>query len=168
MSVRSPRRRTAALRDRRELVVERTLDAPRDILFRAWTDPALVARWWGPRGFTNPVCEIDARETGAIRIDMRGPDGTIYPMAGVFGEIVVPEKLVFLSAALNDDGHPLFETENVVRFVERQGKTSVRMVVRLAWWWPEAPPYLGGMEEGWEQSLERLAQVVADADPERA
>jgi uncharacterized protein YndB with AHSA1/START domain len=158
----------AALRDRRELVVQRTIDAPRGDVFRAWTDAACLARWWGPRGFTNPVCEVEAREAGAIRIDMRGPDGTIYPMAGVFGEIVVPEKLVFLSAALNDDGHPLFETENVVTFVERQEKTSVRVVARLAWWWPEAPPYLEGMEEGWEQSLERLAKAVAKSDPERA
>jgi uncharacterized protein YndB with AHSA1/START domain len=164
MSARNSGSNAAALQDRREFVLERTIDAPRDAVFRHWTEPARLSQWWGPRGFTSPVCEVEAREAGAIRIDMRGPDGTIYPMAGVFGEIVVPEKLVFLSAALNDDGHPLFETENVVTFVERQGKSSVRVFVRLAWWWPEAPPYLEGMEEGWEQSLERLAEVVADAD----
>src|SRR5262245_13061303 len=160
MSARNSGSNAAALRDRRELVVERTIDAPRRDVFRAWTDGARVARWWGPRGFTNPVCEIDARETGAIRIEMRGPDGTTYPMAGVFGEIVVPEMLVFLSAALNDDGHPLFETENVVTFEERQGKTRVRVFARVVWWWPEAPPYLEGMEEGWEQSLERLGDYL--------
>jgi uncharacterized protein YndB with AHSA1/START domain len=163
MSARSPRSNAAALPARRELVVERTIDAPRDAVFRAWTDAACLARWWGPLGFTNPVCEVDAREAGAIRIEMRGPDGTTYPMAGVFGEIVVPERLVFLSAALNDDGHPLFETENVVTFVERDGRTFLQVFIRLTWWWPEAPPYLEGMEEGWRQSLERLQRVVADA-----
>ena len=163
MSARNSGSNAAALHDRREMVVERTIDAPRIDVFRAWTDAELLARWWGPRGFTNPVVVLDARETGAIRIEMRGPDGTSYPMAGVFGEIVAPERLVFLAAALNDDGHPLFETENVVTFDERQGKTSVRVIVRLAWWWPQAPPYLEGMEDGWEQSLERLAEVVADA-----
>ena len=155
----------AAVRNRRELAVERTIDAPRHDVFRAWTDARRLARWWGPRGFTNHVVELDAREAGAIRIEMRGPDGTIYPMAGVFGELVVPERIVFLSAALNDDGHPLFETENVVTFVEEQAGTRVRVFVRLTWWWPEAPPYLEGMEEGWEQSLERLAEIVSDAAP---
>jgi uncharacterized protein YndB with AHSA1/START domain len=158
-------RHAAAVRNWRELVVERTIDASRHDVFRAWTDAGRLARWWGPRGFTNPVVEFDTREAGALRIEMRGPDGTIYPMAGVFGEIIVPERIVFLSAALNDDGHPLFETENVVTFVEEQVGTCVRVSVRLTWWRPEAPPYLEGMEEGWEQSLERLAEVVADAAP---
>ena len=153
----------AAVRNRRELVVERTIDAPRREVFRAWTDAACLARWWGPRGFTNPLCEVEAREAGGIRIEMRGPDGTIYPMAGVFGEIVFPERLVFLSAALNDDGHPLFETENVVTFEECQGRTILQVFVRLTWWWPQAPPYLEGMEEGWRQSLERLDEVLSDA-----
>src|SRR5262245_7936172 len=163
MSARNSGSNAAAVRDRRQLVIKRTIDAPRHDVFRAWTDAGRLARWWGPRGFTNPVVELDAREAGAIRVEMRGPDGTIYPMAGVFGELVVPERIVFLSAALNDDGHPLFETENVVTFVEEQAGTCVRVFVRLTWWWPEAPPYLEGMEEGWEQSLERLAEVVADA-----
>jgi uncharacterized protein YndB with AHSA1/START domain len=163
MSARNSGSNAAALQDRREFVVERAIDAPRDAVFRHWTEPARLSQWWGPRGFTNPVCEVEAREAGAIRIDMRGPDGTIYPMAGVFGETVVPERLVFLSAALNDDGHPLFETENVVTFEERQGATVLQVFVRLTWWWPEAPPYLEGMEEGWRQSLERLDEVLSDA-----
>ncbi len=141
---------------RRELAVERAIDAERETVFRAWIEPARLARWWGPRGFTNPVCEIDARDCGSMRVEMRGPDGTVYPMAGVFGEIVANEKLIFLTAALNDDGHPLFEMENTATFSAHRGGTILRLVSRLVSWWPEAPPNLDAMQEGWEQSLDRL------------
>src|SRR6266576_3421118 len=69
------------------LVLTRVFDAPRELVFKAWTDTKHMAQWWGPNGFTNPVCELDARAGGAIRIDMRAPDGAVYPMKGVFEEI---------------------------------------------------------------------------------
>ncbi|MGZ3593758.1 MAG: SRPBCC domain-containing protein, partial [Syntrophales bacterium] len=84
----------------RVLVITRFFDAPRDIVFKAWTDEKLVAQWWGPNGFANPVCELDARPGGAIHIDMRGPDGVVYPMKGIFHEIAEPERLVFTSSAI--------------------------------------------------------------------
>src|ERR1700689_4045546 len=87
----------------RELTITRVFDAPRNIVFAAWTDAKQLAQWWGPTGFTNPVCEIDVRPGGAIRIDMRAPDGTIYPMTGVFVEIVPLERIVFTSFALDKE-----------------------------------------------------------------
>src|SRR5882762_715575 len=69
-----------------------------NITTNAWTDPKQVAEWWGPHRFTNPVCDLDVRPGGAIRIHMRGPDGTVYPMTGVYQEVVEPERLVFTSA----------------------------------------------------------------------
>jgi len=88
----------------RELFITRTFDAPRRLVFQAWTDPKQLAQWWGPHGFTNPICELDVRPGGAIRIHMRGPDGAVYPMTGVYREIVAPERLVFTSAALDEKG----------------------------------------------------------------
>jgi uncharacterized protein YndB with AHSA1/START domain len=61
----------------RELTITRVFDAPRTLVFKACTDPKHVAEWWGPKGFTNPVCEFDARVGGKLRIHMRAPDGTI-------------------------------------------------------------------------------------------
>jgi uncharacterized protein YndB with AHSA1/START domain len=87
-----------------ELVLTRVFDAPRELVFKAWTDPQRVAQWWGPRCFTNPVCELDVRPAGAIRIHMRGPDGTVYPMTGVY-QVVEPERIVFTSAALDAEGN---------------------------------------------------------------
>src|SRR5437773_9992095 len=74
----------AANAPQRELVLTRVFDAPREVVFRAWTDPERLAQWWGPRGFTNPRCEWDARPGGAIRVDMTGPMGRVIPWAASF------------------------------------------------------------------------------------
>ena len=89
----------------REITLTRVFDAPRARVFAAWTDAKQVAQWWGPKGFTNPVCEIDARVGGAIRIHMRSPDGSIFPMKGEFREIVPPERIVFTNIAVDAEGN---------------------------------------------------------------
>jgi uncharacterized protein YndB with AHSA1/START domain len=146
----------------RELVIERIFDAPRELVFRAWTDPKHMGRWWGPHGFTNPVCELDVRPGGAIRIDMTGPDGVVYPMNGVFHEIVEPERLVFTSSAFADqDGHDQLEVRNTITFADEGGKTKLTVRAAVVRSTPEVAGALEGMEEGWSQSLDRLAQVLA-------
>jgi uncharacterized protein YndB with AHSA1/START domain len=151
----------------RKLVLTRTFEAPRALVFKAWTDPEHLARWWGPHGFTNPVCEIDAQPGGGIRIDMTGPDGVVYPMKGVVQEIVEPERLVFACTAHEDEaGYPGLEVRNMVTFSEHEGKTTLRLeavVVKAA---PAAAQALEGMEAGWTQSLERLAARLARAHAE--
>ncbi len=146
-----------------ELVLTRVFDAPRELLFKAWTDPKLVAIWWGPHQFTNPVCELDARPGGAIRIHMRGPDGTVYPMTGVYQEVSEPERIVLTSAALDERGHPMFEVLTTVTFVEQGGKTKQILRARVIKSTAQAAPYLKGMEAGWTQSLERLSESLAKA-----
>jgi len=142
------------------LSITRVFDAPRDLVFKAWTDVSHLKRWWGPREFTNPVCEIDLRSGGAIRIDMRSPDGTVYPMKGIFQEIVVPERLIFTSIAMDDTGAPLFEILNTVLFSDENGKTKLTVQARVLRATADASQYLDGMEEGWSQSLDRLSEVL--------
>jgi uncharacterized protein YndB with AHSA1/START domain len=153
-------RLTGALAAQRELVITRVFDAPRELVFKAWTDAERMKRWWGPKGFTNPVCELDVRPRGAIRIHMRAPDGTVYPMGGVYQEIVPPERLVFTSAALDDKGNQLFENLNTITFVEHAGKTKLTLRTRVLKTTPAAAQYLAGMEQGWNLSLDRLAEEV--------
>jgi uncharacterized protein YndB with AHSA1/START domain len=145
-----------------DLVITRTFNAPRALVFKAWTDPEHVAKWWGPNGFTTPVCELDARVGGAIRIHMRGPDGTIYPMTGVFQEIVEPERLVMMHF-VPDEANPLFEVLNTVTLTEHGGKTTQTLHARVVKATPAAAPALNGMEAGWTQSLERLEAYLATA-----
>ena len=144
-----------------ELVMTRFFDAPRALVFKAWTDPKQVEQWWGPHGFTNPVCELDARPGGAILIHMRGPDGTVYPMTGVYQEIVEPERIVFLSAALGNDGSKMFEILNVVTFAEKDGGTTLTLHAKVLKTTPNAAQHLAGMEIGWSQTLDRLATHMA-------
>ncbi|MFY9770945.1 MAG: SRPBCC domain-containing protein, partial [Xanthobacteraceae bacterium] len=100
----------------REITITRVFNAPRVLVFKAWTDADQLAQWWGPKGFTNPVCEIDVRVGGAIRIHMRSPDGNVYPMKGEFREIVAPERIVFTNIAVDAAGNPIIEGLTTVTF----------------------------------------------------
>lgn len=146
----------------RDIVVKHTFNAPRATVFKAWTDPKYVAQWWGPHGFSSPVCEIDVRTGGSIRIHMRGPDGTVYPMTGTYQEVVEPERLVFTLTPLDDKGQPLFEVQSTVTFVEKDRKTQLTVTNRVLMATEGAEMYLQGMEEGWQQQLERLETFVKE------
>lgn len=147
----------------RELVITRMIDAPRSLVFGAWTDAKHMARWWGPHGFTNPVCELDVRPGGAIRIVMRAPDGSEYPMTGVFHEIVEPERLVIATVVDDGDGNRILEVHITVTFAETGGKTTLTLQARVVKATAAAAAMLAGMEAGWTQSLERLDRYVAKA-----
>ena len=118
----------ADLRDR-ELLMVRVFDAPRAAVFKAWTDPKVLAQWWGPKGFTNPVCEADARSGGKWRIVMQGPDGSQYPHGGEYLEVVAPEKLV-MTNALEGDFQPFAASVWTVTFDEVDGRTT--LITRVA------------------------------------
>ena len=145
----------------REVSFMRIIDAPRERVWKAWTEPEQVRQWWGPKYFTNPVCELDVRAGGAIRIDMQGPDGTVYPMTGIYKEATAPERLVFSSAALDKAGTPVLKVRNTVRFFPRGKKTEVALRASVSLATAAAAPYLDGMQQGWTQSLVRLAAYVA-------
>ena len=117
----------------------------------------------GPKGFTDPVCEMDARPGGALRIVMRAPDGVEHPMTGIFSEIVKPERLVFTAVARNKEGNPLLEALTTVTFAEQGSKTKLTVQASVVGIAPIAPQILEGMEAGWTQSLERLGELVAQA-----
>lgn len=140
----------------RELTLTRVLDAPRELVFRMWTDPQHVAKWWGPMGFTNPVCEMDVRPGGALRIVMRAPDGTDYPMIGTYREVRAPERLVFAFSAVDADGNPLLDGVTIVTFADRGGKTELTVETRAVGLVPLAARMLEGMDAGWRQTLDRL------------
>jgi uncharacterized protein YndB with AHSA1/START domain len=144
-----------------EMSLTRRVSAPLEVVFRAWTDAKQLAEWWGPKGFTNPVCEADARVGGAIRIHMRAPDGVVYPMTGRFVQIDRPHRLVFMTAALDGEGKPMFEILNTVTFTKVETGTEIALVAQVTSTTPDAPRYLSGMSMGWSQSLDRLAALVA-------
>ena len=152
----------------REIVVTRVVDAPRALVWKVWTEPAHVEAWWGPAGFTSTDCEIDLRVGGAFRLTMRGPDGAVYPCAGIFREIVPPERIVYEGEA--DEHHPCGaglppRAHVTVTFEEDGGKTTVTVHSRFATAAASRAASEVGYSAGWSESVERLAAYVGRMEP---
>lgn len=148
-----------------DLVITRIFDAPRALVWKAWIDPKQIAQWWGPHGFTNLLCEWDARPGGSILVHMHGPAGSpfdmVLPMKGKFHGVVAPERLVFSSSALEDEaGNAQLEVRNTVTLTEHNGKTKLTLHAKIVKATPGAASAVAGMEQGWSQSLERLAALL--------
>ena len=150
-----------------ELSISRVIDAPRQKIFRAWTEPALLVQWWGPHGMTTPECEMDLWVGGQFRTLMRAPDGSEYPTLGVFLEIVAPRRLVFTDAFVPGwiPSGKAFMTAEVL-LEEESGKT--RYTARALHWTEEdrQAHEAMGFHEGWGQSLERLETLVTQGMPD--
>jgi uncharacterized protein YndB with AHSA1/START domain len=147
----------------KDLTLTRVFNAPRSLVFKAWTDPKLVAQWWSPRMYSNPVCELDVRPGGAILVHMRGPDGIDNPMTGVYHEIVEPERLVFTTYAVPDEtGQYNLQVLNTVTFEEKGDQTHLTMHAVVVKSTPATSGALSGMREGWSQSLDKLNETVTN------
>lgn len=149
----------------RELTLIRIFDASRETVFKYWTNSELLAKWWGPKGFTNPISELDPRPGGAINIVMEDSEGLIkkgsrYPMKGVFQDVKEPEKIVYTAEALMGD-KPIIEQIATVIFEEVSGKTKMTLHVVVTKATSEAEMPLKGMETGWSQSLDKLGEFLA-------
>lgn len=110
----------------REIVLSRVLDAPRDLVFRAWTEKERFVQWFGPRGFTTTIHEADMRVGGLLRFDMRAPDGKVYGNRIAFLELRRPELLVFDHGADQDDDPARFHV-TITLDEQSDGKTVMTM-----------------------------------------
>jgi uncharacterized protein YndB with AHSA1/START domain len=147
----------------REITITRIVDAPRELVFAAWTEAERLAAWWGPEGFTAPSVESDPRPGGAFSIVMRGPDGVDYPMWGTYRELEPPHRLVADVQAAGADGVPALEAVTTLTLEDRDGKTELTVHERATTLIPEGGPMLGGMEAGMAQSLRKLDDVLTGA-----
>jgi uncharacterized protein YndB with AHSA1/START domain len=145
-----------------DVTVTRVFDAPRDLVFRTWIEPEHFTQWWGPRGFTNPVCELDARPGGGIFVRMHGPDERVVLMRGTFREIVVPRHIVFTAIVADRNGVAMFEGLVTATFEDEGGATKLTVREQaVAIDDVVAAPILANMETSWTESLKRLAAVVS-------
>jgi uncharacterized protein YndB with AHSA1/START domain len=143
----------------RELTVTRLIDAPRAMVFTAWTEPEQVARWWGPKGYVTTYREMDIRPGGAYRLCMRSPDGEDHWKRGVYQEIVPPERVVFTFAWEDANGRPGHELLTTVTFEEVGAKTRLTLRQRLF----ETVDNRCSHVMGWTSCLERFAEYVTTA-----
>jgi len=155
----------------RELVITRIFDAPRDLVWKAWTNPEHLKRWWGPKNFTAPVCKMDFRVGGKYLFCMRSPEGRDFWSTGVYKEIIPLERIVCTDSFADAEGNPVpaanygmpgdwpAELLVTVTFEDDGGKT--KMILR------HAGMPAGQMSEmavaGWNESFDKLADSLAQA-----
>jgi uncharacterized protein YndB with AHSA1/START domain len=142
-----------------ELIITRVFDAPRHLVFRVWTQPEHLARWWGPKGFTLVACAMDVRPGGTWFRRMRSLEGTEYVKRGVYREIVAPERLVFTYVNEAADGSLGPETLVTVTFEQLGAKT--KLTLRHTGF--ESIAARDAHESGWTSCLERFAEHLANA-----
>jgi len=141
----------------REIVLTRVFDAPRHLVFDAFSKPELLRRWFGPRGWSMPVCEVDLKVGGGFRFVLRGPDGKEMGMRGVYREIVPPERSVHMESF---DDYP-GESQVTGVFVEEGGKTTLTATVLYASKEIRDAVAKSGMEHGAAESYDKLAELLA-------
>ncbi len=161
----------------RDFVITRVFDCPRELMWKMWTDPQHLARWWGPRKLSTRVEALEPRVGGEYQFVMELPDGTRYPMKGVYREVVEPERLVY---TVDTSGHPaewraailqqlppgskqeIGPGSHTVTFAKEGTKT--RLTIRCSFASTELRNAFTrmGMTGGWSQSLDKLAEQVAN------
>ena len=173
MVARSARPKAARNAADQALILTRLFDAPRKLVWKAWTEPERVMRWWGPEGFTSPVCKIELRVGGVFLACMRSPEGQDFWSTGVYREIVEPERIVYTDCFADENGNPVpashygmsgewpAELLVTVTLEEYEGKTKLTLQhVGLP---------AGEMTEltgaGWSGSFDKLAESLVREEP---
>jgi uncharacterized protein YndB with AHSA1/START domain len=153
-----------------EVVITRTLDAPRELVWKAWTEPERIMRWWGPKGFTSPACEIDLRVGGKYLSCMRSPDGKDYWSRGVFREIKRHERLVMTDSFADAEGNTVpasyygmsgdwpLEMLITLTLEEQEGKT--KLTISHSGTEGVSDEDRKNMQQGWDESLDKLAEAL--------
>jgi len=148
----------------REIVISRTFSAPRELVWEAMTNPERVVKWWGPRGFTMTIEEMDVRPGGAWKHVMHGPDGVNYPNSSIFTEVEKPERLSFANSG-GREGNPGPNFQSTWTFDAIDAGTT-RVTIRMAFASPVDRNFVVneyGAIEGGQQCLERLGEELAIA-----
>jgi uncharacterized protein YndB with AHSA1/START domain len=150
------------------IVLSRVFDAPRALVFEAFTKPEHLAQFWGPKGMRKAACTVDLRVGGEFRVDVQGPDGKIYPASGIYREIAPPERIVYAATTADDNpcGAGLPPRSIVtLRFESLGGKTKLTVHAQLQSRAAVEAAIAGGFNAGWTDSFDRLEAMLARIPP---
>lgn len=146
---------------KQEIVMTRLFDAPRELVFKAYTDPNLIPQWWGPKSLTTTVDKMDVKEGGVWRFVQRDAEGNEYAFHGVYHAIVSPERLVYTFEFDGIPGHVLLATVTFEELNDGKTKLTDRSVFQSV---EDRDGMLkSGMEEGAAESMDRFAELLAKA-----
>jgi len=161
-----------------EVTIARIFDAPRDLVWEAWTEPEHCMRWWGPKGFTAPVWKADFRPGGEYLGCMRSPEGKDYWSKGVFREIIPPERIVMTDSFADPQGNIVqasyygmsgdwpIEMLITVTFEEQDGKT--KLTLRHSGIEGFTDKDIQDMRQGWNESLDKLSDLLNELKQQKA
>ena len=150
----------------KEVTITRTFNAPRELVYKAWTDPKIVVKWWGPRGVTIPICEMDTRPGGEMYIVMEAGKelgehaGQRWPMKGRYKELTAPKKIVYAAEALDDKRGIMLEHDVEVNFDEVGDTTKMTLKIKVMKVNKGGEFALAGMEQGFNQQFDKLAEML--------
>lgn len=143
-----------------ELHLRRVFAAPRELVFKAFTDAEMLKQWFAPKCFSVPHCVFEARSGGKIELDMQGPEGTVHRSRGKVMEMYPPHRFHTLSGVIGEDGKPMFEVWQSMFFEEVEGGTRLVLDVHVTEMTPMAEFALKGMKTGWNQTLDKLEALL--------
>ncbi len=152
----------------RELIITREFDAPRDLVWKVWTEPSHIEKWWGPRGFDTKVTDMDLRPGGKWHYVMIGPDGAEYPVNGVFSEVVPPERLV-TTDEFGDEYDELMPGVDLPKglvatalFDDQGSRTRLTLTVSHASVEDRKKHEAMGFVEGWNSSFDKMDEYLGE------
>ena len=157
---------TIATPSDREIKVTRRFNAPRALVWKAWTQPEYLAQWWGPQGWSLPVCNVDLRPGGKWRYCMAGPQGEESCGMAIYHEIVEPERLVYTDYFADAQGNPIPgmpESRMTVHLTENDGRTLLNSTALYPTKEDRDRVIQMGMQEGMTESLNRLDEFLHNA-----
>ena len=163
--------------DRKEIAITRIFNAPRELVWKAWTEPEMIKKWWGPKDFTAPEIKVDLRKGGKYLYCMRSPEGNEYWSGGTFQEIVPFEKMVLTDSFSDEKGNMVEpvkygmskdfpkEMQVTIKFEEYPQNGGGKTKLTIAYAKPESDASYeaivkSGMESGWNESLDKLAESL--------
>jgi len=162
-------------KSKNELIITRVFDAPRERVWKAWTDSEMLKRWWGPKGFSSPVAKFDLKVGGKYLNCMRSPEGKDYWSTGVYRKIMEPEQLIMTDSFADQEGNVVpathyglgadfpLEMQISVMFEEQTGRT--KLTLKHSGTAGVNEKDLSDMEQGWNQSFDKLAELLTKEKP---
>jgi len=144
----------------KDLVLKRTVQASRALVFEVFTRPEHLAQWWAPKPLTVPKCEVDLQPGGFWRYTFRAPEGWEHDCVTVYREVDPPRRLVMDASALDPKGNPFFLIRQTLDLEDRGGETALVLSVKVLKANPGSEPMLEGMEPGTNMTLDNLAEYL--------
>lgn len=164
-----------AIETKNDLIIIRIFNAPPELVWKAWTSPELCMRWWGPKGFTSPVCKIDLRVGGEYLNCMRSPEGQDFWSKGSFREIIAPERLVMTDSFADKDGNMVpathyglssdFPLEMLITVMLEDNDGKTKLTLKHSGIEGLNAADRTNMQQGWNESLDKLEEVLAEEGP---